>query len=74
MPLSKFLNRLFSRLNVRDIPLSALPKDTTSKLAGLISILSLQMLSVKQGSCKSMPILKSFDLTRQGLPTVKSML
>ena len=45
------------------IPLSALPKDTTSKLAGLSSTLSLFMLSAKQGSCEY-HFLKSFSMTR----------
>ena len=45
------------------IPLSALPKDTTSKLAGLFSTLSLFMLSAKQGSCEY-HFLKFFGITR----------
>ena len=45
------------------IPLGALPKDTTSKLAGLFSTLSLFMLSAKQGSCEY-HFLKSFGMTR----------
>ena len=45
------------------ILLSALPKDTTSKLAGLFSPLSLLMLSAKQGSCEY-HFLKSFGMTR----------
>ena len=45
------------------IPLSALPKDTTSKLAGLFYTLSLFMLSAKQGSCEY-HFLKSFGMTR----------
>ena len=36
----------------RGVPLSALPKDTTSKLAGLFSTLSFFMLSANQGSCE----------------------
>ena len=47
----------------RGIPLSALPKDTTSKLAGLFSTLSFFMLSAKQGSCEY-HFLKSFGMTR----------
>ena len=47
----------------RGVPLSALPKDTTSKLAGLFSTLSLFMLSTKQGSCEY-HFLKSFGMTR----------
>ena len=45
------------------VPLSALPKDTTSKLAGLFSTLFLYMLSAKQGSCEY-HFLKSFGMTR----------
>ena len=48
------------------IPLSALPKDTTSKLAGLFSTLFLLMLSAKQGSCEY-HFLKSFGMTRLGM-------
>ena len=47
------------------IPLSVLPKDTTSKLAGLFSILSLFILSTMQGSCEY-HFLKSFGMTRHG--------
>ena len=43
------------------VPFNALPKGTTSKLAGLFSTLSLFMLSAKQRSCKYQ-FLKSFDL------------
>ena len=45
------------------IPLSAFPMDTTSKLAGLFSTVSLFMLSAKQGSCEYY-FLKSFGKTR----------
>ena len=45
------------------IPLTVLPKDTTSKLAGLFSTLSLFMLSAKQGSGKY-DFFKSFVVTR----------
>ena len=44
------------------IPLSVLPADTTSKLAGLFSIAIAFALSAKQGSCKSY-FLKSFGMT-----------
>ena len=47
------------------IPLSALPKDTTRKLAGLLSTLFLAVLSAKQGNCKYY-FLKSFGMTRLG--------
>ena len=60
------------------VPLSVLPKDTTSKFAGLFSTLSLFMLSAKQGSCEY-HFLKSFGKTRlrgmnPGLPTAKRTL
>jgi len=48
---------------VEAIPLSVLPKDTTSKLAGLSSHYPFFMLNVKQESCKYQ-LLKSFNLTR----------
>jgi len=48
---------------VEAITLSALPKNTTSKLAGLSSHYSVFMLNVKQGSCEYQ-LLKSFDRTR----------
>jgi len=38
---------------VEAFPLSALPKDTTSKLAGLSPHYLFFMLNVKQGSCES---------------------
>ena len=45
------------------VPLNALPKHTTRKLAGLFSTLFLFMLSAKQGSCEY-HFLKSFGMTR----------
>jgi len=51
--------------NVEAILLSALPKDTTSKLAGLSSHYPFFMLNVKSGSCKYQ-LLKSFSPTRPG--------
>jgi len=45
------------------IPLSALPKDTTSELVGLSPHYSSFMLNVKQESCEYQ-LLKSFGLTR----------
>ena len=45
------------------VPLSALPKDTTSKLAGLFSTQFLFKLSAKQESCEY-PFLKSFGMIR----------
>jgi len=47
------------------MPLSVLPKDTTSELAGLSSHYSILMLNVKQGSFE-FQLLKSFGLTRPG--------
>ena len=44
------------------VPLSALPKDTTSKVIGLSFTLFLVMLSAKQGSCEY-HFLKSFGMT-----------
>jgi len=49
---------------VEEIPLSALPKNTTSELADLFRTIFLT-LNVKQGSCKSQ-LLKSFGLTQRG--------
>ena len=48
-----------------DISFSVLLKDTTNKLAGLFSTLSLFVLSAKQGSCEY-DFLKSFGMTRLG--------
>jgi len=50
---------------VEAIPLSALPKDKTSELAGLFSHYPSFMLNVKQGNCKYQ-LLKSFGLTWPG--------
>jgi len=50
---------------VEAIPLSALPKDATSELAGLPSHYLSFMLNVKQESCEYQ-LFKSFDLTRPG--------
>jgi len=47
------------------IPVSALSKDTTSKLVGLSSHYPFFMLNVKQGSCEYQ-LLKYFGLTRPG--------
>ena len=61
------------------IPLSTLPKDTTSKLAGLFfTLLLFFMLSAKQESCEY-HFLKSFGMTRlkertQSLLTAKRTL
>jgi len=46
-------------------PISALPKDTTSELAGLSSHYPFFMLNDKQGSCEYQ-LLKFFGLTRLG--------
>jgi len=51
--------------NIEAIPLSALPKDTTSKVADLSSHYPFFMLNVKQGSCKYQ-LLKYFSLIRPG--------
>jgi len=50
---------------VEAIPLSALPKDTTSELAGLSIPNPFSMLNVKQGSCEY-KLLKSFGPTQPG--------
>jgi len=50
---------------VEAISLSALPKNTTSELAGLSSHYPFFMLNVKQRSCEY-KLLKSFVLTRPG--------
>jgi len=50
---------------VEAIQLSALPKDTIRKFAGLSSHCPFSMLNVKQGSCKYQ-VLKCFGLTRPG--------
>jgi len=54
-------------LKGRGIPLSALPKDTSSKLPAYLHTIPL-MLNVKQGSCKYQ-LFKSFGLTRSGKRT-----
>ena len=59
------------------IPLNALPKDITSKLAGLFS--SLSLCAERQAGKLSIPFLKSFGMTRldelnPGLPTAKQTL
>jgi len=54
---------------VEAIPFSALPKGTTSELAGLFPQYPFQMLNVKQGSCEYQ-LLKSFGLTRPGNRTL----
>jgi len=59
----------FNHLKVEEIPLSALPKDTTSELVGLSSHYPFFMLKVKQGSCEYQ-LLKSFGLTRPGNRTL----
>jgi len=50
---------------IEAIPLSALPKETTSELASLSLHYPFFMQNVKQRSCE-FQLLKSFDLTRPG--------
>jgi len=50
---------------VEAVPLSALPKDTTSELVGLSSHYPFFMLNVKKGSCKYQ-LLKLLGQTRPG--------
>jgi len=52
MKLSLTTASLTTQTIVEAIPLSTLPKDATSELAGLPSHYPFFMLNVKQGSCK----------------------
>jgi len=52
MKLSLVTTSISTQIKVEAIPLSALPKDTTSELGGLPSHYLFFMLNVKQGSCE----------------------
>jgi len=49
--LSLVTTSLSTQIKVEAIPLNALPKDTTSELAGLLHTVPFFMLNVKQGRC-----------------------